>query len=144
MVAPAPAPEVVVREVPVEKIVEVVVTAAPLPAYTPLPIHTPMPTYTSAPVEVVYEEVIVEVVVTATPTPSATRIPATTYISLEERQPLGDICKGVYGSPRAYVCRFKLEGDTYLYHRGASYLQIGERNKARADFAKAKELGYDP
>lgn len=65
MVAPAPAPEVVVREVPVEKIVEVVVTAAPLPAYTPLPIHTPMPTYTPAPVEVVYEEVIVEVVVTS-------------------------------------------------------------------------------
>ena len=75
----------------------------PIPTYGALLTYTPLSAYTTAPVEVVSEAVAVEVVATATPTPSATRIPATTYISIEKRQPLEDICKGVYSSARTYV-----------------------------------------
>ena len=30
------------------------------------------------------------------------------------------------------------------YNRGLSYQELGDADKAEADFAKAKELGYEP
>ncbi|MFP6648305.1 MAG: tetratricopeptide repeat protein [Pirellulaceae bacterium] len=30
------------------------------------------------------------------------------------------------------------------YHRGLAYQELGDADKAAADFAKAKELGYEP
>ena len=59
-----------------EKIVEVVVTPAPLPTYTPMPTYTPLPTYTPAPVEVVevLKEVIVEKIVEVVVTPTTVSI----------------------------------------------------------------------
>ena len=36
-----------------------------------------------------------------------------------------------------------IEGEVY-YNRATSYKELGDKDKAAADLAKAKELGYEP
>ena len=100
--------------------------AAPLPTYTTYPTYTPYPTNTPVP---------------SSPT-SNNSSPTTYFEKGNDYLKRGDYQKAIEQYDEAI--RLDPQDTIAYYNRGILYGLIGKTIEAERDFAKAKELGYDP